>query len=134
MSLSPITKTVVGAFVVSGTLHIVRPKTFDPLMPEWLPAHKEIVIGSGVVELACAAAVICPKTRRIGALASAALLIGVFPGNVEMARGAQKTNNLPYKIGTLARLPLQWPMIVAMFKTAREAAAPGRTNCAELPS
>jgi uncharacterized membrane protein len=121
MSLSPITKAVVGAFVVSGTIHIVRPRTFDPLMPEWLPAHKEIVVGSGVAELACAAAVLVPKTRRVGALASAALLVGVFPGNVEMALGAQKTHNTAYKIGTLARLPLQWPMITAMLRTAREA-------------
>lgn len=121
MSLSPVTKAVVGAFVVSGTVHIVRPKTFDPLMPEWLPAHQEIVVGSGVAELACAAAVVYPKTRRVGALASAALLAGVFPGNLEMARGALKTANTPYKIGTLARLPLQWPMIRAMLRTAREA-------------
>jgi uncharacterized membrane protein len=121
--LSPVTKAVVGAFVVSGTVHIVRPQTFDPLMPEWLPAHKEIVIGSGFAELACAAAVINPRTRRLGALASAGLLIGVFPGNVEMALGAQKTRNLPYKIGTLARLPLQFPMITAMLRTAREAKA-----------
>ena len=120
MTLSPITKAVVGAFVVSGTVHIVRPKTYEPLMPHWLPAHKEIVIASGVAELACAAAVVCPKTRRVGALASAALLTGVFPGNVEMALGAQKTHNTAYKVGTLARLPLQWPMISAMLKTARE--------------
>ena len=119
MSLSPITKAVVGAFVVSGTVHILRPETFDPLMPEWLPAHREIVIGSGVAELACAAAVVHPTTRRVGALASAALLIGVFPGNVEMALGALRTDNLPYKAGTLARLPLQWPMIRAMLRTAK---------------
>ena len=122
-ALSPTTKAVVGAFVVSGTIHIVRPKTFYPLMPEWLPAHKEIVIGSGVAELACAAAVVCPKTRRLGALASAALLIGVLPGNVDMAVGAQKTSNVPYKIGTIARLPLQGPMIRAMLRTARDAFA-----------
>lgn len=119
MSLSLTTKAVVGAFVVSGTTHIVRPRTFEPLMPEWLPAHKEIVVASGVAELACAAAVLHPRTRRVGALASAALLVGVFPGNVEMARGALETDNLPYKIGTLSRLPLQWPMIRAMLRTAR---------------
>ncbi|BBH18243.1 membrane protein [Nocardioides baekrokdamisoli] len=121
--LSPITKAVVGAFVVSGTIHVVRPQTFDALMPEWLPAHKEIVVGSGVAELVCAAAVVNPRTRRMGALASAALLIGVYPGNVQMALGAQKTHNTGYKIATLARLPLQWPMISAMLKTAREAKA-----------
>ena len=118
MSLSPITKAVVGAFVVSGTVHIVRPQTFDPLMPEWLPAHKEIVIASGFAEWACAAAVVNPRTRRLGALASAALLIGVFPGNVEMALGAQKSNNIPYKVGTWARLPLQVPLIWAGLQNA----------------
>lgn len=121
MTLSPISKAVCGAFVVSGITHIVRPKTFDPLMPDWLPAPQQIVIGSGVAELACAAAVLNPGTRRLGAYASAALLAGVFPGNVHMALRAQKTNNTAYKIGTLARLPLQLPMITSMLTTAREA-------------
>jgi len=84
-------KVVVGAFLVSGTVHILRPRTFEPLMPSWVPAHREVIIGSGVAELACAAGMLAPPTRRWAGLASAALLVAVFPGNVQMAVDADMT-------------------------------------------
>ena len=112
-------KVVVGAFLVSGTVHLVRPKTFEPLMPSWVPAHREVIIASGVAELACAAGLIAPPTRRLAGLASAALLVAVFPGNVHMAADAARSGNKPLLVGTLARLPLQWPLIRGAWRAAR---------------
>ena len=39
------------------------------------------------------------------------MLVGVFPGNIKMALDASKTRNQTYKAVSLARLPLQLPMI-----------------------
>jgi uncharacterized membrane protein len=114
-------KIVVGAFVASGTVHLVRPETFEPLMPDVVPAHREVIYASGVAELLCAAGMLHPRTRRIAGLASAAVLVGVFPGNVKMALDALKTRNQTYKAISLARLPLQLPMIRAALKVARQA-------------
>ena len=86
-------KVVLGAFVVSGTVHLVRPEVFEPLMPAWVPAHREVVVGSGVAELLCALGLALPRTRRLAGLASAALLVGVFPGNVKMAADAGRSGN-----------------------------------------
>ena len=55
-----------AAFVVSGVVHLVRPETFEPLVPRALPAHTEIIKGSGVAELVCAAGMLHPRTRRAG--------------------------------------------------------------------
>ena len=79
------------------------------------------MIGSGLVELACAAAMVSPRTRRVAAYSSAALLAGVFPGNVKMALDAQRDGGPALKAATLARLPVQVPMIRAMLKAARAA-------------
>lgn len=113
------TKVVVGAFLASGTVHLVRPQTFDPLMPAWVPAPRKVIAWSGVAELVCAAGLLHPRTRRIAGLASAALLAGVFPGNVQMALDASTTRNTGYKAATYARLPLQIPLIRGALRAGR---------------
>ena len=112
-------KVVIGAFVASGTVHLVRPQTFEPLMPAAVPAHREVIYASGVAELVCAAGLLHPRTRRLAGLASAAVLVGVFPGNVKMAVDAMNTSNTTFKAVSLARLPLQLPMIRAALRAAK---------------
>ena len=119
MDIPKDTLGLVAAFTVSGITHLVRPETFEPLMPVWVPAHREIILGSGVAELICAVGLLHPRTRKASGWASAALLVAVFPGNVKMAADAQKTRNTTYKRTTLARLPLQLPLIRAALKAAR---------------
>ncbi|MDF9717771.1 DoxX family protein [Nocardioides sp. ChNu-153] len=105
-------------FAVSGVVHLVRPETFEPLMPRALPAHTALIKGSGVAELVCAAGLLHPRTRPAAGLASAALLAGVFPGNVTMAWRARRSRNQVYRWGTVARLPLQVPMIRIALRAA----------------
>ena len=101
-----------GIFTVSGTTHLLRPSVFEPLVPSWLPAHRELVHLSGAAELLCAAGLALPRTRRTAGLLSAALLMAVWPGNVQMALDAARENRRPaYRLLTLARLPIQLPMI-----------------------
>lgn len=112
-------KIVMGAFLTSGIVHLVRPQTFEPLMPHWVPAHREVIVGSGIAELACAAGLAVPATRRVAGVASAALLLGVFPGNVKMAQDSLRTDNTVLKAVSLARLPLQLPMIRGALRAGR---------------
>ena len=120
MSVPLTAKAVTGAFVVSGVIHLVKPEVFEPLVPEQLPGtQRQWVLWSGVAELACAAGMVHPRTRKAAAYASVALLAGVFPGNAKMAYDAQRSDNAVLKAATVARLPLQWPMIRGMLKAAR---------------
>lgn len=118
-SLRTDAKVVVGAFLVSGTVHLVKPEVFEPLMPSWVPAHREVILASGVAELLCAAGLLVPATRRLAGVASAALLVGVFPGNVKMAVDASKGSNRGLQAASLARLPLQLPMIRGAWRAGR---------------
>lgn len=117
--LRPDAKIVVGAFVASGTVHLVKPEVFQPLMPSWVPSQREVIIGSGVAELVCALGLLLPSTRRAAGVASAALLVGVFPGNVKMALDAMKGSNRPFQAVSLARLPLQLPLIRGAWRAGR---------------
>ena len=121
MTLSPVARLVAAAFSVNGVLHIVKPSLFDALMPSWVPAHREVNIAVGVAELGCAAALAVPATRPAGGLVATGLLLAVFPGNVQMAVDAMGRDNRPLLAAALARLPLQWPMLRATWRTWRDA-------------
>lgn len=95
----------------SGVLHLVAPKPYDALVPRRLPGRARwYTTISGVAELACAAALLTPRTRRAGGLASAALLVAVFPANVSMAWDWRR-RPLPLRALAVARLPLQAPLV-----------------------
>ena len=113
-------------FVGSGTLHLVRPQVFEPIVPSALPDARKVVEVSGVAEIVCGLGLLHPKTRRIAGLASAALLVGVFPANVQMSVDAGKRANRKrtpksagFFAGTVARLPLQWPMIKVALRAGK---------------
>jgi uncharacterized membrane protein len=93
-------------------MHFVAPKFYDAMIPEALPGTTRMwTYGSGVAEMATAAAILTPRTRRLGALAAAWLFAAVLPGNVKMAIDARKSDSIAFRIGTLLRLPAQWPLI-----------------------
>lgn len=106
---------------VAGAMHFVAPKVYDPLIPRLLGAPRPWVLGSGVAELVCAAGLAVPRTRKAAAHASAALFVGVFPGNVQMAVTAVRSDKASpaYRALSLARLPLQVPLVLWARRVAR---------------
>jgi uncharacterized membrane protein len=119
MSLPRSTTFLAAGFAASGVVHLVKPGVYEPLMPSWVPAHREVILGSGVAELACAAGLALPATRRLAGWASVLLLLGVYPGNLKMALDAARTDNTALKAASYARLPLQLPMIRAALRATR---------------
>jgi len=115
------TKLLAAGFATSGTIHLVRPQTFQPLMPTWVPSHREVIIGSGVVELLCAAGLAVPATRKPAGYASALLLLGVWPGNLQMALDSNRSRSTARRAIAWGRMPLQVPMIRAALAAARSA-------------
>lgn len=106
-------------FAVSGVIHLVRPETFEPIIPRPLRRwSRDLVLISGVAELTCAAGLLHPRTRAHAGLASAALLTAVWPANVQMAvdLGRRAARRREPRSGaafaaSLVRLPLQVPLI-----------------------
>ena len=125
---APLSKDIVGLaalFITSGSTHLVRPQVFEPLVPQSLPRRRGLIYASGVAELACAAGLLHHRTRRYAGWASAALLLTILPGNVQMSadygRRAQRKGTTGARAafaGTVARLPLQWPLIRTALRAA----------------
>ncbi len=119
MSLPRSAQLLAVGFAASGAMHLVKPEVYLPLMPSWVPAHREVILASGVAEIACAAGLAVPSTRRAAGWASVLLLLGVYPGNIKMAVDASQTRSTKFKAIAFGRLPLQLPMIRAALRAAR---------------
>ncbi|HXY67355.1 MAG TPA: hypothetical protein VEI45_24055 [Mycobacterium sp.] len=104
-----------------GTVHFLAPKPFDEIIPAELPGSPRLyTYVSGVAEVTIGALLLARRTRRLAALAAAALFVGVFPANINMVR-LWWDKPWPMRIVALARLPLQIPMITEALKVSRNA-------------
>jgi uncharacterized membrane protein len=102
-----------------GTLHFVAPKPFDSIVPAGLPGSQRFyTYASGVAELATGALLLAPRTRKMGALSATALFLAVFPANINMVR-LWREKPLLVRLGAIARLPLQIPMVASALKIYR---------------
>ena len=70
----------------AGITHLMAPRLFDAVVPRWIPGPaRSWTLTSGVAELAAAVLLAVPGTRRAGGVAAAAVLVAVFPANLDMA-------------------------------------------------
>jgi uncharacterized membrane protein len=104
-------------FLASGTLHFLRPRMYEAIVPEYLPAHRELVYASGVAELVGGAGVLFDRTKRPAGWWLIATLLAIFPANVEMAVHAERFKRFP-RAALWARLPLQGVLIAWAWLTA----------------
>ena len=121
MALTRDLQALAALFATSGTLHLVRPHLFETIVPRALPATRGLVYASGGAELACAVGLLHPATRQAAGWVSAALLVVVFPANLQMAvteskRARRGTGSRGRHVATLIRLPLQIPLIRTALK------------------
>jgi uncharacterized membrane protein len=106
-------------FVLAGALHLVRPRLYEAIMPDYLPAHRELVAASGVAEMLGGAGLIAPATRRAAGWWLMATLVAVFPANVWMAQHPERYRVPGGRAALLARLPLQLVVIAWVRAAAR---------------
>jgi uncharacterized membrane protein len=110
----------------SGVLHLLFPRPYRSIVPDVLPLKDEIVLVSGLAELACAGLLAVPGWRRAGGWLSAALLVAVFPANVSAAlAGGYRGLQPPFNSAAAAwlRLPLQLPLVLIALRVARQSKA-----------
>lgn len=108
---------LLGALLVgAGVLHLLRPASFETIVPSFLPSPRTWVLASGVVEIVCGAAVLAPRTRRRGAMVTALLFVAVFPANLQMALDAHGVLGRTIAYG---RLPMQVPLVLWALQVRR---------------
>jgi uncharacterized membrane protein len=99
-------------------MHFIRPREYRAIMPDYLPAHRELVAASGVAEIAGGLGVLHPRTRRLAGRWLVATLIAVFPANVHMALHPERYRGIPRAL-LYARLPVQGLFIAWALRATR---------------
>jgi uncharacterized membrane protein len=121
MRASRITRLlVVVPLVVGGALHFVIPETYEKIVPKALGRPRELVYLSGVLEVVAGGLLAMKRTRRVGGWLAAAVLVGIFPANVQMAIDGGSEPSVRTAALWL-RLPLQVPLVAWALQHARAA-------------
>jgi uncharacterized membrane protein len=115
-------RTRIGLIVIfafAGVMHFISPRTFIGIVPPWMPRADLLVAISGVAELAGAAGLAWPRTRYWAGWGLIALLIAVFPANIQMlANAVGRSAPLWWQIALWVRLPLQVLLIWLVWRAA----------------
>ena len=121
-------------YVLAGVAHFVRTDAYMPMMPPYLPAHRELVLLSGVAEVVLGLAVLAPQTRRLAAWGIILLLIAIFPANLHIAMHDVPLFGATHGAGiwNWVRLPFQGVLIAWAWWYTQ--AAPGLRPGAERNS
>ena len=94
-------------WVFAGAMHFVIPRQYEAIVPPRLARwKKELVVVSGVAEIAGGIAVLPDQTRRGARWWLLATLLAVYPANIHMAVNSKEFPKIP-AAALWARLPVQ---------------------------
>ena len=105
-------------YLLAGLNHFRDPGFYLPMMPAWVPAHGAMVALSGLAEVALGLGILWPVSRPWAAWGVIALLIAVFPANLQMFLDADQWADIPHWALAL-RLPLQGVLIAWAWTLTR---------------
>jgi len=97
-------------FLTGGIAHFALVDFFVMSMPGYLGFHKELVIISGVFELLGAIGILVPRTRLLAGYGLVALIVAVYPANINMALHPERYQQIPQWF-LYVRLPFQFAFI-----------------------
>lgn len=93
-------------FLIGGIAHFVVIDFFMMAVPDYLGYHKELVIISGVFEILGAIGILFPPTRLLAGYGLIALIVAVYPANINMALHPEEYKNIS-ELFLYIRLPFQ---------------------------
>ena len=107
MSIRILARGLVAAFfIVAGVNHFLNPAPYLAMMPPWVPWPEVLDKIAGAAEVAGGIGLLVARFRRAAAWGLLALLVAVFPANLQVAlHGWPGSEIAPWILW--ARLPLQ---------------------------
>jgi uncharacterized membrane protein len=79
-------RSIMAAFyLVAGVGHVLRPEAFLPIVPDWVPLPREVILLTGMCEIAGATALLTTRLRWIAGIMLALYAFCVWPANIKHA-------------------------------------------------
>ena len=76
---------IATCFILAGANHFMNPQTYLSMMPSYLPFPEALNLISGAAEIAGGIGVLIKPLRSAAGWGLIALLIAIFPANLQMA-------------------------------------------------
>jgi uncharacterized membrane protein len=77
---------VMAAFyLVAGIGHLAAPDAFLPIVPDWVPFPRAVILVTGACEIAGSVALLTRRLRRLAGIMLALYAVCVFPANIKHA-------------------------------------------------
>ena len=70
---------------MAGIGHVLRPEAFLPIVPDWVPFPREVLLVTGVCELVGAIALLTTRLRLLAGIMLALYALCVWPANIKHA-------------------------------------------------
>jgi uncharacterized membrane protein len=77
--------TMAGFYILAGTLHIMAPDKFLPIVPDWVPIPRQVLLVTGICEIAGSLALLTGRMRKLAGVMLALYAVAVFPANIKQA-------------------------------------------------
>jgi uncharacterized membrane protein len=98
------------AYLIAGVAHIAIPAPFLKITPAWVPFPADIILLTGICEIAGAAALLTPRLRWWAGVMLAAYALCVYPANIkhgwDQVLAAEQMHSLWYHIPRLLFQPV----------------------------
>lgn len=101
---------MMALYLGAGINHFVNPLWYEKIIPHFFTNSSLINSISGACEIIFALLLIPTNSRRIAAWLIIALLVAVFPANIQMCLDYYHQNNPGFWV-TVIRLPIQFVLI-----------------------
>lgn len=84
-----------AAFLIAGVAHVRSPHDFILITPGWVPFPAQVILVTGICEIAGAIGLMIPRLRRAAGAALALYAVCVFPANVKHAIDGISVGGIP---------------------------------------
>lgn len=96
--------------LVAGVSHFKKPHIYERIIPPYIPAHKTVVLASGIAEMILGLMLLSFETQSLAAWGIIGILILFFPVHIYMLQDEKAALKLP-KWVLILRIPLQFGLL-----------------------
>lgn len=94
-------------YILAGTMHFIKPRMYERIMPRYLPAHRILVYLSGAAEIILGIGLFFPETRAIAIYGIIIMLAVFLLVHFYMLSSKKAGAGIP-KWALILRIPLQF--------------------------
>lgn len=96
-----------GMYIIAGTMHFIKPRMYERIMPRYLPAHRSLVYLSGAAEIILGLGLFFEETREMAIYGIILMLTVFLLVHFYMLTSKKAAAGIP-RWALLLRIPLQF--------------------------